>query len=181
MGKDRDTELISDCKRGDRKALETLVRRYEKPIYNAAYRMLGNPDDAADITQIAFLKVFENLERYNPKFKFFSWIYRIAVNESINLLKRRGHQEPFDDKQASNLRDPEAMVEAEHLCDCVQAVLMELQEEHRAVIVLRHFSECSYHEIGEILQIPDRTVKSRLYTARQIMKDKIKARGLVGK
>lgn len=181
MGKDRDTALISDCKRGDRNALETLVRRYEKPIYNAAYRMLGNPDDAADITQIAFLKVFENLDRYNPKFKFFSWIYRIAVNESINLLKRRGHQEPFDDKQASNLRDPEAMVDAERLCNCVQEVLMELQEEYRAVIVLRHFTECSYHEIGEILQIPDKTVKSRLYTARQIMKDKLSAKGLVGK
>lgn len=181
MSKDRDTELISDCKRGDRNALETLVRRYEKPIYNAAYRMLGNPDDAADITQIAFLKVFENLDRYNPKFKFFSWIYRIAVNESINLLKRRGHLEPFDDSQVSNLRDPEEMVEAERLCNCVQEVLMELQEEYRAVIVLRHFTECSYHEIGEILQIPDKTVKSRLYTARQIMKDKLSAKGLVGK
>ncbi|MCH9027448.1 MAG: sigma-70 family RNA polymerase sigma factor [Proteobacteria bacterium] len=181
MSKDRDTELISDCRRGDRNALETLVRRYEKPIYNVAYRMLGNPDDAADITQIAFLKVFENLDRYNPKFKFFSWIYRIAVNESINLLKRRGHLEPFDDRQASNLRDPEEMVEAERLCNCVQEVLMELQEEYRAVIVLRHFTECSYHEIGEILQIPDKTVKSRLYTARQIMKDKLSAKGLVGK
>ena len=181
MSKDRDTELISDCRRGDRNALETLVRRYEKPIYNVAYRMLGNPDDAADITQIAFLKVFENLDRYNPKFKFFSWIYRIAVNESINLLKRRGHLEPFDDRQASNLRDPEEMVEAERLCNCVQEVLMELQEEYRAVIVLRHFTECSYHEIGGILQIPDKTVKSRLYTARQIMKDKLSAKGLVGK
>ena len=181
MGKDRDTALISDCMKGDRNALETLVRRYERPIYNAAYRMLGNPDDAADITQIAFLKVFENLDRYNPKFKFFSWIYRIAVNESINLLKRRGHQEPLDDRQASGLRGPEAMVEAGRLCDCVQGVLMELQEEHRAVIVLRHFSECSYHEIAEILEIPDKTVKSRLYTARQIMKEKITAMGLVGK
>jgi len=161
--------------------LETLVKRYEKPIYNAAYRMLGNPDDAADITQIAFLKVFENFDRYNPKFKFFSWIYRITVNESINLLKRRGYQEPFDDKHPSELRDPAALVEAGHLCDCVQGVLMELQEEYRAVIVLRHFTECSYHEIGEILQIPDKTVKSRLYTARQIMKEKIKAQGLIGK
>jgi RNA polymerase sigma-70 factor (ECF subfamily) len=181
MSKDRDTALISDCKRGDRNALETLVRRYEKPMYNAAYRMLGNPDDAADITQIAFLKVFENLDRYNPKFKLFSWIYRITINESINLLKRRGHQEPFDDNQPSELRDPAALVEAGRLCDCVQGVLMELQEEYRAVIVLRHFTECSYHEIGEILQIPDKTVKSRLYTARQIMKDKIKAQGLIGK
>jgi RNA polymerase sigma-70 factor (ECF subfamily) len=143
--------------------------------------MLGNPDDAADITQIAFLKVFENLDRYNPKFKFFSWIYRIAVNESINLLKRRGNQEPLDDRQASGLRGPEALVEAGRVCDCVQGVLMKLQEEHRAVIVLRHFTECSYHEIAEILQIPEKTVKSRLYTARQIMKEKINAMGLVGK
>ncbi len=181
MNKDRDTALLSDCRRGDRNALETLVRRYEKPIYNAAYRMLGNPDDAADITQIAFLKVFENLDRYNPKFKFFSWIYRIAVNESINFLKRRGHQEPLDDRQASSLRGPAALVESGRIGDCVQGVLMELQEEQRAVIVLRHFTECSYQEIADILQIPEKTVKSRLYTARQIMKEKITAMGLVGK
>jgi RNA polymerase sigma-70 factor (ECF subfamily) len=181
MSKDRDTALISDCRKGDRNALETLVRRYEKPVYNAAYRMLGNPDDAADITQIAFLKVFENLDRYNPKFKFFSWIYRIAVNESINFLKRRGHQEPLDDRQASSLRGPAALVESGRIGDCVQGVLMELQEEQRAVIVLRHFTECSYQEIADILQIPEKTVKSRLYTARQIMKEKITAMGLVGK
>ena len=94
MNEDRDIALLNDCKRGDRKALDSLVRRYERPVYNAAYRMLGNPDEAADVTQTVFLKAFENLDRFNPKYKFFSWIYRIAINESINQLKKRGRTEP---------------------------------------------------------------------------------------
>ena len=93
MHKDRDVELLEDCKRGDRQALESLVRRYERPVFNAAYRMLGNPDEAADVAQTTFLKAFEHLDRFNPKFKFFSWIYRIAVNESINQINRRNRLE----------------------------------------------------------------------------------------
>jgi len=180
MSKEVDTTLIGDCRQGDRNALEKLVRRFEKPVFNTAYRMLGNAEDAADVTQVTFLKVFEKLDQYNPKYKLFSWIYRIAVNESINLLKRRVHQEPFHDQQASALREPGALVDASRLCDCIQGVLMELKEEYRAVVVLRHFSECIYSEIGKILQIPEKTVKSRLYTARQLMKDILKTRGLVG-
>ena len=89
MTKSRDHALVERCKRGDRRALEELVGIYERPLYNAAYRILGNPDDAADTTQAVFLKAFENLQSYDPKYKFFSWIYRIAINESINQVKRR--------------------------------------------------------------------------------------------
>ncbi len=89
MGNDQDLALIEDCRKGDRRALGSLVRRYERPVYNAAYRMLGTADEAADVAQTTFLKAFENLHRYNPQYKFFSWIYRIAVNESINQLNRR--------------------------------------------------------------------------------------------
>ncbi len=174
----RDQALIERCKRGDRRALEELVGHYERPVFNAAYRILGNPDDAADATQVAFMKAFEHMDQYDPKYKFFSWIYRIAVNESINQLKRVRNQQPLDDKEAAEVRGPEATVQAGDLSREIQAGLMELKEDYRTVVVLRHFSECSYRQISEILQIPEKTVKSRLYSARQMMKDALMARGV---
>ncbi|NND43931.1 MAG: sigma-70 family RNA polymerase sigma factor [Xanthomonadales bacterium] len=179
MHKDHDLALLEDCKRGDRKALDSLVRRYERPIYNAAFRMLGNPDEAADVMQTTFLKAFENLDRFNPKFKFFSWIYRIAINESINQLNRRGKTEPLAESLASGVRAPDDQLDAGRKGRQVQAVLMSMQEDHRAVLVLRHFSECSYRQIGEILQIPEKTVKSRLFTARQQMKQRLQENGIL--
>lgn len=177
MHKDRDAALLEDCKRGDREALESLVRRYERAVFNAAYRMLGNRDEAADVTQTTFLKAFEHLDRFNPKFKLFSWIYRIAVNESINQINRRNRLEPLGESQVSSVRGPDEMVESRRICKEVQTVLLELHEDHRAVIVLRHFVECSYRQIGEILQIPEKTVKSRLFTARQQMKIRLQEKG----
>ena len=179
MYKDNDAALIKDCKSGDDDALRSLVSRYERPVYNAAYRMMGNADDAADVTQAAFLKVFEHLDRYDPKFKLFSWIYRITINESIDQLKRRGKLQPLDDKEVSRERGPEELAVASVLCNSVQAVLMELQQDYRAVIVLRHFTECSYGQMAEILQIPEKTVKSRLYSSRQLMKQKLSECGIV--
>lgn len=179
MSKDRDIALLNDCKRGDRKALDSLVRRYERPVYNAAYRMLGNPDEAADVTQTVFLKVFENLDRFNPKYKFFSWIYRIAINESINRLNRRNKLEPLAENLVSPDLSPGALMESGRISKEIQAVILTIQEDHRAVIVLRHFSELSYREIGQILEIPEKTVKSRLFSARKQMKDQLQKNGVL--
>ena len=170
MHKDRDAALVNDCKRGDRRAMSQLVSLYQKPVYNAAYRILGNMDDAADTTQIVFLKVFEHLADYNPKFKFFSWVYRIAINESLNQVKKRRRQEPLDDSQASPWRSPDDELESAHLCSRVQRALMMLGDDYRTVVVLKHITGCSYQQISEILQLPEKKVKSRLYTARQLMK-----------
>jgi RNA polymerase sigma-70 factor (ECF subfamily) len=178
MNRSRDQALVERCRNGDRQALEELVGQFEKPLYNAAYRILGNPDDAADVTQVVFLKAFENLDRYDPKYKFFSWIYRIAVNESINQLKRGRKQQPLDDNAIAATNGPEAELAAGDLSREIQQGLMGLKEDYRTVIVLRHFSDCSYRQISEILQIPEKTVKSRLYSARQMMKDKLQASGV---
>lgn len=173
MRKDHDHALIEDCKRGDRQALATLVRRYERPVYNAALRMLGNPDEAADVTQTTFLKAFENLQRFNPDYKFFSWIYRIAVNESINQLNRRKRLSELTEDRAAPTPSPDETLEMGRLSGQLQLVLRDLSDDHRAVIVLRHFVECSYRQIGDILQIPEKTVKSRLFSARQQMKERL--------
>lgn len=178
MNRSQDPQLIERCQRGDRQALEQLVGAYERPVYNAAYRFLGNPDDAADVTQAVFLKAFEHLDQYDPKYKFFSWIYRIAINESINQVKRNRKQQPLDDDVVSNARSPEDLAQSGDVSRGVQKGLMALQENYRAVVVLRHFSECSYQQISEILHIPEKTVKSRLYSARQIMKDRLSEQGV---
>ena len=173
MSNDRDAALVRECRRGDRGALETLVSRYEKRVFSAAYRLVGNPEDAKDVTQVVFLKVFEHLDQYNDRYKFFSWVYRITVNESINLLNRRGRVENLDRPEAvDELRNPEtkgpeSTLDREQVGQRIQQALMTMTPDLRAVIVLRHFSELSYRDMAETLEIPEKTVKSRLFEARR--------------
>ncbi|HZD54460.1 MAG TPA: RNA polymerase sigma factor [Woeseiaceae bacterium] len=179
MDKDEDIALVAACREGDRVALETLVRRFEKPVYNAAYRMLGNADEAADVTQATFLKLIENIHRFNPQFRLFSWIYRIAINEALDQLYRRRRLEPFEETSADDGDATDDTVAQFQLSKGVQRVLMELSEEHRVVIVLRYFSESSYAQIGEMLDLPEKTVKSRLFSARRDLKARLESHGIL--
>ncbi len=179
MDNSRDHALIMRCRRGDRQALGELIKEYERPIYNAAYRILGNPDDAADVTQTVFMKAFERLDQYNPEYKFFSWIYRITVNESINLRNRSKNLQTLEDEDIASVSNPEEDVDANKLSRIIQAGLMDLQEDYRVVVVLRHFSDMSYKDISVVLRIPEKTVKSRLYSARQLMKAQLTEQGLI--
>jgi RNA polymerase sigma-70 factor (ECF subfamily) len=173
-----DRALVKRCLRGNRTALAEVVEKYQRPLFNAAYRILGNREDAADVTQAAFLKAFEHLGNYDPKYKFFSWIYRIAVNESINQIKRNKKHEPLAENEATPDSSPYSSVEDDDLKHWIQDGLMALGEDYRAVVVLRHFSDLSYREISDVLGIPEKTVKWRLYTARQSMKERLTANGI---
>ena len=169
MERDHDQALVEGCRNGDRAAFAALVVRYQQPVYNAAYRVLGNAEDAADIAQAVFLKVAERLQEYDPRFKFFSWLYRIAINESLNLLRRNGREEPLDEEMdipGADSANPEWQLGEAQVSRRVQGALMRMRAEDRVMIALRHFSECSYREIGAILELDDKTVKSRLYEAR---------------
>jgi len=177
MNEPDDTTLMEQCTQGDRQAFETLLVRYEKPIYNAAYRMLHSRDDARDVTQTVFLKVYENLGSYDPKYRFFSWIYRIALNESINVIQKASRLEPLDTDTVSNTQGPEQQASSDQMSDGVQTALMAIKSDYRAVIVLKHFLGCSYTEISDILEVPEKTVKSRLYTARQLLKEQLERDG----
>jgi len=177
MSKDGDAALVERCRNGDQAAYELLLTEYEKPVFNVAFRMLHNIDDAQDVTQTVFLKVFENLDRYDTRFRFFSWIYRIAINESINTANKRSRQRPLDDDPASPAAGPEDECRSAEVSGAIEEVLMTIKAEYRTVLVLKHFSGFSYEEISAVVDVPPKTVKSRLFTARRLLRDGLIARG----
>lgn len=178
MNSVNDRELIDNCMNGDRRAIEGLLFKYEKPVYNAAYRMLNSSEDARDVTQTVFLKVIENLDSYDPRYKFFSWIYRIALNESINCLKKQNRLDALEREPVSDTSGPEEQTGSEQMSQGMQTALMTIKAEYRTVIVLKHFVDCSYEEIGQILNMPEKKVKSRLYTGRQLLKEALTKSGM---
>ena len=152
---------------GTNGAFESLLIRYQKPVFNAALRMLRNPDDARDVAQTVFLKAYEHLADYDPSFKFYSWIYRVAVNESINVLQRRRPTRAHRGRRTRRVGRPEGQVAGQQIGAGIQKAIMTLKPDYRSVIVLRHLLDCSYQDMAEILSLPERTVKSRLFAARQ--------------
>lgn len=179
MDKQREISLVEQCRDGDRNALGVLVDEYHGPIYNAAFRMLGNAEEAADVTQSAFLKALENIDDFDSRYRFFSWLYRIAMNAAIDSLKRGSRFSPLNEDLLSDDVRVSATAEQAQTDQHLQTALMHLSEEHRSVIVLRYFSELSYQEIGQVLEIPDRTVKSRLFTARQRLRQGLEKQGVL--
>ena len=170
MSNTDDTKLIERCRAGDRKAFEALLATYEKPVFNAAFRMLNSRDDAQDVTQTVFLKVFENFDQFDPSRRFFSWIYRITLNESINWLGKTNRLRPLETEAADESKGPDEQLDSDRAVENVQAALMTISSNYRSVVVLKHFLGCSYAEISEVLDIPEKKVKSRLYSARQQLK-----------
>lgn len=170
---DPDELLVERCLEGDHAAFTVLVLRYQRPIYNAAYRVTGREEDASDVTQTVFLKVAEKLGDFDTRYRFFSWIYRIAMNESLNLLRRNGRDQPLDEDAepaGPESAGPEWQASQAQASERIQKVLMGMKPSDRAVITLRHFSDCSYEEIGQVLDIDVKTVKSRLFEARSRMR-----------
>ena len=165
---EHDHVWVARCLRGDPSAFEPIVRRYQRVLFSVAHRMLGNYEDALDVTQNAFVRAYEGLESYDPNRRFFSWIYRIVVNECLNA--RRGHRpsEPLSEAiEADPGAGPLAGVEALERSASIEAALVRLSEDHRLVVVLRHFADLSYSEMSDALGVPEKTVKSRLFEARQ--------------
>ena len=167
---DDDRLLIDRYLSGDRQAFTALVVRYQRVVYNAAFWILRKHEDANDISQTVFLKVAERAEEYDPRYKFFSWIYRITVNESLNLQRRHRHEDELEDDvdPAGEERDgPERKAIAAQLSRDLRRAMLTLPTNDRLVLTLRHFSECSYEDMAQILDIDEKTVKSRLFEARR--------------
>jgi RNA polymerase sigma-70 factor (ECF subfamily) len=175
-----DAILADQAVHGDLDAFGRLIGRYQRQVFAIVFRMIGNYEDARDLSQQVFLKAFEHLSSFDRERKFFSWIYRIAMNEAINHLKARRQYDTLDpDRPAPGLSVVERLETEDRNGDVHEAVLS-LDEKHRSVVVLRHFAHCSYREAADLLEIPEQTVKSRLFEARQILRQKLMAKGYTG-
>jgi RNA polymerase sigma-70 factor (ECF subfamily) len=166
MDSEEDLAFVRRCLKGDSSAFEPLVERYNRPLFNLAVRLLGSRDEALDATQNAFVKAYEHLDSFDQAQRFFSWIYQILRNECLNALRSRRSSGPLPDDLVAPGTPADALEDGERR-SAVQAALLDLSVEQREVVLLRHFTELSYEEIATSLGIPSRTVKSRLYSARQ--------------
>jgi RNA polymerase sigma-70 factor, ECF subfamily len=167
MSDTTDTRLVERILSGDRSAFADLLDEYQTVVYNVALGIVSGKQDAEDVTQTVFLKVYENLATYNPKYRLFSWIYRITINEAINARKRmRPGVELNDETIPDNSSASRMAVDADRE-DRIGAALMFLSPENRAIVLLRHYQEFSYSEIGYVMDLSSEKVKSRLYSARK--------------
>lgn len=166
-----DNNLVKECLNGDRNSFEEIVEKYYKTIFRLSFRITRNHDNAEEITQSAFVKAYENLNSYDCKYKFFSWLYRITVNEAINFSKRENRSTEFSDQIITNEGDPDKIYEEMELKKKVREAIMKLDLLYRLPIVLKHLFDYSYKELSYVLDVPEKTVKSRLFTGRQLLKD----------
>jgi RNA polymerase sigma-70 factor (ECF subfamily) len=172
-----DGELASAALAGERRAFDALVERYQSRIYNLALRVTGNSADALDAAQATFLKVYLNLHRFDARRSFFSWIYRIGMNESLDLVQERRRFTELDPEWANGEPSPEQESAGREAGREVHEAILALPRELRAVIVLRHFHELSYEQMGEVIGVPVKTIKSRLFEARSKLRQRLLRQG----
>lgn len=174
-----DAALVRQCRSGDSRSFDRLVLRYQRVLYNVTLRMLDDPDDAMGATQSAFVKAYERLASFDPSRRFFSWLYRIALNEALDRRRRRRVRVPLSERIVAPDPDPARMA-ADHETEwMIRDALRQLSPVRREVVVLRHFAGLSYQEIADALDVPEKTVKSRLFDARRKLAELLMARGVV--
>jgi RNA polymerase sigma-70 factor, ECF subfamily len=174
---DHEQLWLEQARAGDQKAFGRLVDAYQRPVFNLTYRMLGDPEEAADAAQEAFLRAYTRLHQYNPEHKFSTWLFSIANHHCIDRLrKRRVTVLPMDDSplffslESDTLRPDEHLLAKEQSKE-LQRLLDQLEPEYRTPLVLRYWHEYSYQEIAETMEISLAAVKSRLFRARQKLAD----------
>lgn len=189
---DEDHDLVTACQKGDADAFGVLVAKYQKKAFNIAFRMMGDYDETADTVQEAFLSAFRSIKKFRGEAKFSTWLYGICVNQARNRLKqarrRSLHEgtsidEPIETEDGCHVLEPadddpppDEQLRVKDLQDTVQECIGRLGEEFREVLVLRDIHGFSYEEIRDILDIPDGTVKSRLFRARDVLRDSLKGK-----
>ena len=174
-----DLELVKQAKEGDRRAFGRLVETYQRRVYTLAYGILRNREDAWDAAQEAFVKAYKSLEKFEGTASFYTWIYRITYNVSIDHLRSRSRKEVSDlpeqrlvdaalrDAGHSHKGDPDKETHRRELKEVLSKAMAKLSEKHRAIIVLREIEGLSYEEMAEVLDVSKGTVMSRLFHARK--------------
>lgn len=180
---DEDLKLILQSKKGKMKAFQKLVEKYKKPAFYIALGLVGNRDDAYDLSQEAFIRVYASIREFDPRYKFFSWFYAILSNLCKNHLRKMEVRQNYIKSGVVNAEmnhlkrqalRPDVLVEKNEINLRLWEEISKLPYEFKEIIVLKHFQGLSYKKISEMLNIPLGTVMSRLYHARKKLKENLK-------
>ncbi len=184
-----DHDLIVLARQGSEKAYRELLDRYQRPVFSLVYRMVRDREQAEDLAQETFIKVFNHLESFNPKYKFSSWIFKIASNLAIDALRKKeldtvsldGSRHASTAEEVDSTRitvrsrdeNPEELLEAKELGDEIEGAIAGLRPEYRTAILLRHVEGRPYEEIAEIMDVPLGTVKTHIHRARAELRESL--------
>ena len=183
-----DLKLIRRCKLGEEAAFQAVLDRYRGAIYNLCWRMTRNDEDARDLGQEIFIKVFTLLDRYDEQYAFSSWLFRIATNHCIDHLRRQrlrmlslerdgGTEDDEAEMQIpADGPEPDVVLQRREALDKLEEVIADLPPHYRVITLLRHDQQLSYEEIAETLQLPLGTVKARIHRARNMIQQMLAAR-----
>jgi RNA polymerase sigma factor (sigma-70 family) len=183
-----DLKLIRRCKLGEEAAFQAVLDRYRGAIYNLCWRMTRNDEDARDLAQEVFIKVFTLLDRYDEQYAFSSWLFRIATNHCIDHLRRQrlrmlslerdgGTEDDEAEMQIpADGPEPDVVLQRREALDKLEEVIADLPPHYRVITLLRHDQQLSYEEIAETLQLPLGTVKARIHRARNMIQQMLAAR-----
>jgi RNA polymerase sigma-70 factor (ECF subfamily) len=171
-----DNELVYEVIHGSISSFEILVDRYQKTIFNIMLRMVGDFETAKDLTQDVFVKAFEKMGGFDFKYRFFSWIYRIAVNEAINWNRKKHPMARLEEVDPMLTVKPETTgMEVKN--KLLHRELRKLEEEYRVLVLLKYYFGLSYDEITEVTHVPVKKVRSRLFIARDQLRKGLIANG----
>lgn len=180
-----DAEVIAAVLKGDKEQFGEIVRRYQGRLVNFLYRLLYDQAEAHDLAQEVFFKTFQALDRYDPQYKFSTWLFRVGQNAAIDRLRKRriklvSLDRPTRDPDSNSTwefptgeRGPYGELRNRERGDAITKAIRALPWEYRELIVMRHYGELSYGEIAELKELPLGTVKNKLFRARQILKESL--------
>lgn len=183
----RDNLLIEQCLKGQQSSFSELIDEYKNLVFNLAYRMTNNLDDAEDISQEVFIRVYKSLYNFNPNYKFSTWLYQVTLNfcrdkfrkgkipsVSLDAPLNKDDQKNFSSLIPNNENNPEEIFIEVEQTNFINKLISSLPPKYREVIVLRHLRDLSYEEMSKILNISLGSVKTRLFRARELLKNKLK-------
>ena len=180
MDRPPDEMLVKSCLQGDMGSFGELVRRYQKQVYSLAYRLTNDAEEAMDLSQEVFLKIYQVLERYDDTRPFFPWMYKVASNVCYSLLRKRPQESvplekvieftPLIPKIESQ---PEDYYESREIQQLVQRAIAELPEKYRVPLVLRFLEDLTYQQIAEVMELPVSTIETRLYRGKALLQKRL--------
>jgi RNA polymerase sigma-70 factor (ECF subfamily) len=183
-----DEQLVALTLQGEQTAFSIIVERYQKQVFSLAYRLHNDYDEARDLAQEAFLRIYQQLSGFDQSRKFFPWMYRVAQNTCINVLhglpketlNLDDYYERYEPETEGADRDPSAVLEEREDADEFARILRDLPEQYRTVILLKYLEGLSYREISDHLGLPESAVEARLHRGRNYLRNMLKKQRMLG-